>query len=99
MEGGRGLVDQAINQFGKLNILVNIAGILRDRMIFSMTEEEWDAVIRVHLKGHFCTIKSASIHMRQQGRTHHQFLIECRAGHSRTTQLCRCQGGNSRPDL
>ena len=66
MEGGRGLVDQAIKQFGKLDILVNIAGILRDRMIFSMNEEEWDAVIRVHLKGHFCTIHYASIHMRER---------------------------------
>lgn len=66
MEGGRGLVDQAIGQFGKLDILVNIAGILRDRMIFSMSEDEWDAVIRVHLKGHFCTIHFASIHMRER---------------------------------
>ncbi len=66
MEGGRGLVDQAISQFGKLDILVNIAGILRDRMIFSMSEEEWDAVIRVHLKGHFCCIHYASIHMRER---------------------------------
>ena len=66
MEGGRGLVNQAIQQFGKLDILVNIAGILRDRMIFSMSEEEWDAVIRVHLKGHYCTIHHASIHMRER---------------------------------
>jgi NAD(P)-dependent dehydrogenase (short-subunit alcohol dehydrogenase family) len=66
MAGGKGLVDQAISQFGKLDILVNIAGILRDRMIFSMNEEEWDAVIRVHLKGHFCCIHYASIHMRER---------------------------------
>jgi len=66
MAGGRGLVDQAIKEFGKLDILVNIAGILRDRMIFSMSEEEWDAVIRVHLKGHFCCIHYASIHMRER---------------------------------
>jgi len=66
MAGGKGLVDQAIKEFGKLDILVNIAGILRDRMIFSMSEEEWDAVIRVHLKGHFCTIHYASIHMRER---------------------------------
>ncbi len=66
MEGGRGLVDQAIKEFGKLDILVNIAGILRDRMIFSMNEEEWDAVIRVHLKGHFCCTHYASIHMRER---------------------------------
>jgi NAD(P)-dependent dehydrogenase (short-subunit alcohol dehydrogenase family) len=66
MEGGKGLVDQAIKEYGQLDILVNIAGILRDRMIFSMSEEEWDAVIRVHLKGHFCTIHYASIHMRER---------------------------------
>jgi NAD(P)-dependent dehydrogenase (short-subunit alcohol dehydrogenase family) len=66
MAGGKGLVDQAIKDFGKLDILVNTAGILRDRMIFSMSEEEWDAVVRVHLKGHFCTIHYASIHMRER---------------------------------
>jgi NAD(P)-dependent dehydrogenase (short-subunit alcohol dehydrogenase family) len=66
MAGGKGLVDQAIKEYGKLDILVNIAGILRDRMIFSMSEGEWDAVIRVHLKGHFCTIHYASIHMRER---------------------------------
>jgi NAD(P)-dependent dehydrogenase (short-subunit alcohol dehydrogenase family) len=66
MEGGKGLVEQAIKEFGKLDILVNIAGILRDRMIFSMSEEEWDLVIKVHLKGHFCPTHFASIHMRER---------------------------------
>ena len=47
------LVQQAVDTYGGLDVLVNNAGILRDRMIFSMTEEEWDAVIRVHLKGTF----------------------------------------------
>src|SRR3990170_409736 len=47
------MVQQAISTFGKLDILVNNAGILRDRMVFNMSEEEWDAVIAVHLKGHF----------------------------------------------
>jgi len=64
--GGEGLVNQAIKEFGKLDILVNVAGILRDRMIFNMTEEEWDEVIRVHLKGHFCTMRPASAHMRER---------------------------------
>jgi len=45
---------------------VNVAGILRDRMIFNMTIEEWDAVIRVHLRGHFCTMRPASAHMRER---------------------------------
>src|SRR5580658_8399554 len=68
--GGQGVVDHAIREFGKLDILVNVAGILRDRMIFNMGEEEWDEVIRVHLKGHYCTIRPASAHMRErkQGR-------------------------------
>src|SRR5439155_19226026 len=52
--------------FGRIDILINVAGILRDRMIFNMAEEEWDAVINVHLKGHFNTIKPASQLMRQQ---------------------------------
>jgi NAD(P)-dependent dehydrogenase (short-subunit alcohol dehydrogenase family) len=64
--GGEGLVKQAIKEFGQLDILVNVAGILRDRMIFNMSEQEWDDVIRVHLKGHFCTIRPASAHMRER---------------------------------
>ena len=64
--GGEALVNQAIKEFGQLDILVNVAGILRDRMIFNMAEEEWDEVIRVHLKGHFCTMRPASAHMRER---------------------------------
>ncbi len=64
--GGEALVDQAIKEFGQLDILVNVAGILRDRMIFNMSEEEWDEVIRVHLKGHYCTMRPASAHMRER---------------------------------
>ncbi|MFE1307993.1 3-oxoacyl-ACP reductase [Streptomyces sp. NPDC058755] len=60
----RELVGLAITEFGKLDILVNNAGILRDRMIFSMTEDEWDSVIRVHLKGHFNTTHFAAAHWR-----------------------------------
>jgi len=65
-EGGEGLVNQAVKDFGKLDILVNVAGILRDRMIFNMTVDEWDAVIRVHLRGHFCTMRPAAAHMRER---------------------------------
>ena len=65
-EGGEGLVNQAIKDHGKLDILVNVAGILRDRMIFNMTVEEWDAVVRVHLRGHFCTMRPATAHMRER---------------------------------
>ena len=52
-EGAQNLINQAIETFGGLDVLVNNAGILRDRMLFSMTEEEWDSVIKVHLKGTF----------------------------------------------
>jgi NAD(P)-dependent dehydrogenase (short-subunit alcohol dehydrogenase family) len=65
-EGGDGLVNQAIKDYGQLDILVNVAGILRDRMIFNMTIEEWDAVVRVHLRGHFCTMRPATAHMRER---------------------------------
>ena len=58
------LVKTAIAEFGRLDILVNVAGILRDRMIFNMTAEEWDAVIRVHLRGTFNTSKFAAAHWR-----------------------------------
>jgi NAD(P)-dependent dehydrogenase (short-subunit alcohol dehydrogenase family) len=66
MEAGERMVKQALDTFGRLDILVNNAGILRDRMIFNMTEEEWDAVIAVHLKGHFTVTKYASMVFRQQ---------------------------------
>jgi NAD(P)-dependent dehydrogenase (short-subunit alcohol dehydrogenase family) len=58
------LIGTAIGQFGRLDVLVNVAGILRDRMVFSMTEPEWDDVIRVHLKGTFNTTKFAAAHWR-----------------------------------
>lgn len=65
-EGGEAMVRQCVDTFGRIDILMNVAGILRDRMIFNMSEEEWDAVYEVHLKGHFNTIQPASILMRQQ---------------------------------
>ena len=65
-DGAEGLIRAAIDTFGSLDILVNVAGILRDRMIFNMSEQEWDDVIRVHLKGHFNTIKPAAGYWREQ---------------------------------
>ena len=67
MEGGEQIIKTAVDNFGRLDILVNNAGILRDRMIFNMTEEEWDTVISIHLKGHFNCTKYACMLMREQG--------------------------------
>ncbi|AXE77650.1 3-oxoacyl-ACP reductase [Streptomyces atratus] len=67
-EQARALVELAVGTYGKLDILVNNAGILRDRMVFSMTEDEWDSVIRVHLKGHFNTTHFAASHWRARSK-------------------------------
>ena len=64
--GAERLVRQAIDTFGDLHVLVNNAGILRDRVIINMTEAEWDAVIAVHLKGHFCPTRHAATYWREQ---------------------------------
>ncbi|MEX0781581.1 MAG: SDR family NAD(P)-dependent oxidoreductase [Dehalococcoidia bacterium] len=66
VEDGEAMVKQALDTWGRLDILVNNAGILRDRMIFNMSEAEWDAVIAVHLKGHFTVTRPASMVFRQQ---------------------------------
>ncbi len=67
-DDGEAMVKQALDAWGRLDILVNNAGILRDRMIFNMSEAEWDAVIAVHLKGHFTVTRPASMVFRQSGR-------------------------------
>ena len=64
----KGMIDQAIAEFGKLDILVNNAGILRDRMLFNMSEAEWDAIMAVHLKGTFNMTRHASAYFRQMGK-------------------------------
>lgn len=65
-EASADIVRQALDTFGRLDIVVNNAGILRDRMIFNMAEDEWDAVIAVHLKGTFNLCRHASVLFRQQ---------------------------------
>jgi len=62
------LVQQAIDTFGGLDVVVNNAGFLRDRMFVSATEDEWDAVMRVHLKGHFCTSRHAAQYWRDKSK-------------------------------
>jgi NAD(P)-dependent dehydrogenase (short-subunit alcohol dehydrogenase family) len=66
MAGGQRIIQTALDAFGRLDIVVNNAGILRDRMIFNMTEEEWDAVINTHLKGAFAVTRAAAPLMREQ---------------------------------
>ncbi|MEK7836733.1 MAG: SDR family NAD(P)-dependent oxidoreductase [candidate division NC10 bacterium] len=66
MAGGRNIVKTALDHFGRVDIVVNNAGILRDRMIFNMTEEEWDGVINTHLKGCFAVTRAAVSHLREQ---------------------------------
>jgi NAD(P)-dependent dehydrogenase (short-subunit alcohol dehydrogenase family) len=67
-DGAQRMVQQAIDTFGDLHVLVNNAGILRDRMLVNMTEAEWDAVIQVHLKGTFAPTRHAAAYWREQSK-------------------------------
>ncbi len=70
-EGADRLVRQAIDEFGALHVLVNNAGILRDRTIINMTDSEWDDVVRVHLRGHFMPLRAAARYWREQSKADH----------------------------
>src|SRR5205814_318462 len=65
---GQQLVAAALDHYGRLDILVNNAGVLRDRMVFTMSADEWDLVLRVHLRGHFVTTRFATAHWREQSK-------------------------------
>jgi NAD(P)-dependent dehydrogenase (short-subunit alcohol dehydrogenase family) len=67
-DGAKRLIDQAIDTFGDLHVLVNNAGILRDRMLVNMSPEEWDAIMKVHLRGHFCPTRWAATYWRDQSK-------------------------------
>src|SRR5215471_13047317 len=64
-EGGKRLIQSAVDTYGRLDVLVNNAGILRDRALVNMTEDEWDAVVHVHMKGHFVPTHWAAIYWRE----------------------------------
>src|SRR6266511_3523740 len=66
--GAQRLIEQAVDRFGRLDILVNNAGILRDRMLVNMDEHEWDAVLEVHLKGHFAPTRHAAAYWRERSK-------------------------------
>src|SRR5438105_10889810 len=66
--GAGRMVQQALDDFGRLDILVNNAGILRDRMLVNMTEDEWDSVVAVHLKGHFAPTRHAAAYWRERSK-------------------------------
>jgi len=72
---GEELVQTAIKEFGKLDVVVNVAGILRDRMIFNLSPEDWDAVIRVHLRGTYSTVRPAAAYWREQRNENGNYRI------------------------
>lgn len=71
-EGAQRMINQAVETFGGLDILVNNAGILRDRVLVNMTDDEWDAVIKVHMRGHFCPTRHAANYWREESKAGRQ---------------------------
>ena len=98
MEGGERIVQSAIDNFGKLDIVVTPAGILRDRMVFNMTEQEWDDVIAVHMKGtfHGGETRLDSVPSAAFGKDNHLQLHLWADRQLRSSELRGCQGRHRR---
>ena len=105
-DGGEAIVAQAVDVFGGLDVLINNAGILRDKMSFNMSEAEWDAVIDVHLKGHFATSRFAASYWRQRSketrragqRRHRQHVVGVRPLRQRRSGQLRRRQSRHRLD-
>ena len=95
------LIRQAVEEFGSLDIVVNVAGIIRDSMIFKMDESQWDSVVAVHLKGSFNTSRHASVYWRENRGGEYRLIHFISGsgvwGAPAPAQLCGGQDGNRRP--
>ena len=93
MEGGASIVNQAVDTFGRIDGVVCVAGILRERMLFNMSEAEWDPVIETHLKGTFTVFRAASPDLPRAEERHHARVHLGRVrGERRPGQLLGGQG-------